>query len=284
MNVQKALVIARKRLIEAGVESPELDAELLLAHALSVNRLRLLVNSRQKLADEDIKRFERFLDLRRRHVPVAYITGHKEFFGLDISVGPGVLIPRPETEFLVEASLRAAEGVESPRIADVCCGSGAIAVALAKNRPDAVVFASDISDAAEKYTKKNAIRHHVEDRVFFLKGDLWQPFEEKKVEPFDVVVSNPPYIPEREMKYLPEDVKHEPQLALNGGEDGLDFYRRILLNVQKFVKPQGHVVFEIGWNQAAAVGKLLEDAGFCRICIAKDYAGFDRVVCASRSY
>lgn len=279
MKVREALSMARKRLAGEGISNPGLDAELLLAHVLSTDRLRLLVNDGE-IPSEHMECFERLLDLRCRHMPVAYITGRREFFGLDICVGPGVLIPRPETEFAVEESLRAIKDLEKPESADLCCGSGAIAVALAVNRSDVTVFASDISDAAEKYTKENARKHHVNDRVFFLKGDLWQPFEEKNAGPFDLVVSNPPYIPEEEMSGLQEDVKNEPEIALNGGKDGLDYYKRIISKAQQFVKPGGHVVLEIGWNQAADVGDLLTANGFDRIRVIKDYAGFDRVVSA----
>lgn len=281
MNVREALDIARKRLIEAGVGNPALDAEILLAHTLSVDRLRLLVNDGEKLSDEDMKCFVRLLDLRCGHMPVAYITGHREFFGLDISVGPGVLIPRPETEFAVEESLRAIEGVQNPCLADLCCGSGAIAVAMAVNHPDAIVYASDISEIAGKYTKENAQKHHVENRIFFIKGDLWHPFEEKNIGQFDLIVSNPPYIPEDEMGNLPEDVKKEPEIALNGGIDGLDYYKRIISKAPQFLKSGGHIVLEIGWNQAAAVQNLLKASGFKEIHVIKDYAGYDRVVSAT---
>jgi len=281
MKVREVLSMARKRLAGEDIENPGLDAELLLAHVLSADRLGLLVNDGE-IPDEHVECFERMLDLRCRHMPVAYITGRREFFGLDVCVGPGVLIPRPETEFAVEESLRAIKDVKKPESADLCCGSGAIAVALAVNRSDVTVFASDISDAAEKYTKQNTRKHHVNDRVFFLKGNLWQPFEEKNAGPFDLVVSNPPYIPEEEMSGLPEDVKNEPEIALNGGKGGLDYYKRIISKAQQFVKPGGHVVLEIGWNQAADVGDLLTANGFDRTRVIKDYAGFDRVVSAVR--
>ncbi|MCR4429785.1 MAG: peptide chain release factor N(5)-glutamine methyltransferase [Tepidanaerobacteraceae bacterium] len=282
MNVREALGMARKRLIKAGAGNPALDAEILLAHALSVDRLRLLVNDGEKLSDEDMKCFARLLDLRCGHMPTAYITGHKEFFGIDISVGPGVLIPRPETEFAVEESLRVTKNLKKPRAVDLCCGSGAIAVAVAVNHPDAIVYASDISEIAGKYTKDNALKHHVENRVFFIKGDLWHPFEEKNIGRFDLIVSNPPYIPEGEIKNLSEDIKKEPEIALNGGIDGLDYYKRIISKAPQFLKSGGHIVLEIGWNQAAAVQNLLKASGFKEIQVIKDYAGYDRVVSAIR--
>ncbi|MDN5312048.1 MAG: release factor glutamine methyltransferase [Thermoanaerobacteraceae bacterium] len=282
MKIREVLKMARRKLSESGVENSGLDAELLLAYALSLDRLRLLVNDEAQLSVEETACFEKLLDLRCGHVPVAYITGHKEFFGLDISVGPGVLIPRPETEFAVEESLRVTKNLKKPRAVDLCCGSGAIAVAVAVNHPNAIVFASDISEIAGKYTKDNARKHHVENRVFFIKGDLWRPFEEKNLGQFDLIVSNPPYIPEDEMGNLPEDIKKEPEIALNGGMDGLDYYKRIISKAPQFLKSGGHIILEIGWNQAAVVRDLLKANDFKEIKVIKDYAGYDRVVSAIR--
>ncbi|HHW03908.1 MAG TPA: peptide chain release factor N(5)-glutamine methyltransferase [Thermoanaerobacterales bacterium] len=282
MMIRKALNMARRKLSESGVENPGLDAELLLAHVLSMDRLGVLVNDEVELSGEEEACFEKLLALRCSHMPVAYLTGHKEFFGLDISVGPGVLIPRPETELAVEEALRAVKNFKNPRVVDLCSGSGAIAVSVAVNHPDAIVFASDISEMAEKYTKENALKHHVENRVFFIRGDLWQPFEERKMEPFDLIISNPPYIPVDEMDNLPEDVKKEPEIALNGGVNGLEYYEKIISKAHQFLKTGGNVVLEIGWNQAGFVQDLLKAKGFKEIKVLKDYGGFDRVVCAAR--
>lgn len=280
MKVHEVLKMARQKLAEYKIENPGLDAEILLAQALSVNRLKLLTNMEEELPEDILISFQKLLNLRCDHIPVSYITGHKEFFGLEISVGPGVLIPRPETEFVVEEALDRIKNLENPKVIDLCCGSGAIAVSIAVNHKGATIYASDISDVAERYTKENAKSHHVDDRIFFIKGDLWKPFEAKGIEPVDVVVSNPPYIPEEDLKKLPEDVKKEPELALNGGELGLKFYDEIIQRAPQFMKPGGFIILEIGWNQAAAVEDMLKVRGFMEIKVVKDYRGFDRVISA----
>lgn len=278
MTVREALLLGKRCLKNANIPAWHLDAELILSHILEVSRLELIVYHERTVSKEEFKLFWRFLKLRADHVPVAYIVGHKEFYGLDLAVEPGILIPRPETEFLVEKSLAIIAKMDKPRIADICCGSGAIAVAIAVNNKKVKVFASDISPLAQKLTEKNSKAHNVEDRVIFLKGNLFSPFARKNISNLDLIVSNPPYIPKAQLDYLPKDVKKEPKLALDGGEDGLNFYRIISKKAAIYLKPGGHLILEIGWNQARDVKKLLEQEDFMGIEIMKDYAGFDRVV------
>jgi release factor glutamine methyltransferase len=280
VTIKEALLYGRRRLAAAGIQNPVLDSELILAHVLGLNRLQVIVDNKKELTGKQLALYERLLDLRRRHVPVAYITGRKEFYGLEFFVRPGVLIPRPETEFSVEEALQAIKDLRNPRVADLCCGSGAIAVTLAVKSPGLVVYASDISETAVEVTRENAVKHRVEERVFFMRGDLWEPFEKKGIGDLDAVVSNPPYIPSGEIETLPEDVKREPVMALDGGPDGLEIYRRIISKAPAFLKAGGRIIFEIGWNQAAPVKALLEKAGFEVKKVIKDYAGLDRVVSA----
>ncbi|HHX23027.1 MAG: peptide chain release factor N(5)-glutamine methyltransferase [Tepidanaerobacteraceae bacterium] len=278
MTVREALILGRKKLRKVGIPNPSLDAELILSHILAIDRFKLLVDDEIKLTQEQLNNYKDLLQQRCKFIPVAYITGRKEFYGLDFYIKPGVLIPRPETEFVVDEALKAIATNKNPLIADLCCGSGAISVALAFNNKRAKVYASDISDVACEVARINVNLFGLENRVFLLFGDLWSPFKERNIRGFDVVVSNPPYIPEHELNKLPNDVKNEPQVALNGGVDGLDFYRKIVTDVSEFLKPGGTIIFEIGWDQGAKVKALLKDTGFCNVNIVKDYAGFDRVV------
>jgi release factor glutamine methyltransferase len=278
--IREAVLYGQRRLAEAGIESPRLDSELILSHVLKTDRLGLLLNYTSQLSERQQKNYYKLLNFRCRHVPVAYIIRKKEFYGLDFFVRQGVLIPRPETEFLVEKTLETIQNKKNPLVADLCCGSGAIAVAMACSNNDVKVFASDISKVAVSVAVKNSIEHKVADRVFLMCGDLWQPFEESCIKNLDVVISNPPYIPSNELKNLQEDVKNEPALALDGGNDGLIIYRKIIGKARSFLKTNGSIILEIGWNQAAEVVKLLKDADFSDIQIMEDYAGFDRVVSA----
>ncbi|TYP58756.1 peptide chain release factor N(5)-glutamine methyltransferase [Thermosediminibacter litoriperuensis] len=281
MNLTEALSYGRKRLSAVGVDSPSLDAEVILAHVLGVRRIDLFIHPERRLSAEEIRTYRALVEKRCSRVPVAYITGHKEFFTLDFQVKEGVLIPRPETEFLVEEVLLRISGVAGPKVAELCCGSGAVAVSVAFFNKSAVVYASDISETAGEVTLMNAAKYGVEDRVRFLKGDLWEPFEAEGLRGFDVVAANPPYIPSGEIENLPRDVKYEPEVALDGGPDGLEFFRRIIAGVPRFLKPGGSIVLEFGKDQAGQIADLLRREGFGGIKILKDYAGFERVIAAS---
>jgi len=278
VNVREALNIGKRRLCEAGVANPNLDSQLILSHVLETDRIKLFVYDKAELTKEQIEHYNKLLEQRCRFVPVAYIIGRKEFYGLNFYVKEGVLIPRPETEFVVEEALRAASTLSNPVIADLCCGSGAISVAIAVNNKDVKIFAVDISETACEVARFNIDAHDVGDQVLLYKGNLWEPLEERKVKGLDIIVSNPPYIPTQELKDLPNDVKREPQLALDGGYDGLEFYRRIISRAPEFLKAGGRVIFEIGWNQASDVKNILKKYGFKQIQVRKDYAGYDRVI------
>lgn len=278
MNVREALKMGQKKLREAGVANPVLDSQLILSHVLGTDRLKLLVYDEIKLTKEQQECYGTLLAQRCQFVPIAYIIGRKEFYGLNFYVKKGVLIPRPETEFVVEEALKAASKISNPLIADLCSGSGAISVAIAVNSPKATVYATEISDIACEVARKNIFAHGVQDRVLLFQGDLWAPIEEREIRGLDIIVSNPPYIPSQDLENLPNDVKNEPQLALDGGTDGLEFYRRIISRAHEFLKAGGSIILEIGWNQALDVKTLMEKEGFKDIQVVKDYAGFDRVV------
>lgn len=264
------------RLEAAGIESPRLDAEILLAHVLKCRRLNLYVDAEKVLPLESILRFNELITRRLEGIPVAYLTGAKEFMGLTFAVNEKVLIPRPETEILTELVGEHLRGLGREIIfADLGAGSGAIAISILKFVKAARAFAVDISPQALEVARFNAIKFHVEDRIEFFCGDLFAPLTGKL---FDAVISNPPYIPTRELETLQAEVRREPRLALDGGEDGLNFYRRIISDAPKFLIGGGALAVEVGINQAAAVKALFVQNNFVDVEIIKDLAGIERVV------
>ena len=280
-SVAEVLRAATAQLKEGGVDSPRLDAEILLAHVLGWRRLSLYVDAEKILPLESILKFNELITRRLEKIPTAYLTGAKEFMGLTFAVNEHVLIPRPETELLTEfvgEYLRRLGGEVS--FADLGTGSGAIAISILKFVKSARAAAVDVSAEALEVAKFNATKFHVEDRIEFFCGDLFAPLVGKI---FSAIVSNPPYIPSGELKTLQAEVKSEPRLALDGGEDGLNFYRRIISNAPRFLVSGGLLAVEVGINQAAAVKNLIElDGNFHDAEILKDLAGIDRVVFARR--
>lgn len=269
------------RLTREGVESPRVDAEVLLAHCLNLERIRLYMNHDKPLAAEELAAYRAAVKRRLAGEPVAYITGAREFWSLSLEVGPAVLIPRPETELLVELALARCEG-DDPRMVDVGTGSGAIAISLAHELPRATVYALDCSAGALEVAARNATRNEVE--LTLLQGDLLEPLSrmEEPPGPLDLVVSNPPYVTTEEMARLPRHVgEFEPQGALCGGADGLDVYRRLVPAAAGALRPGGHLILEIGHTQAGAVSELMEQAGFSEVEVFQDLARLDRGVVGS---
>ena len=259
-----------------GIDNPRLDAEVLLSHILGKDRLYLYTNFDQPLTPEELAAYRQAVKRRVMYAPVAYINGYKEFMGLDFMVNPAVLIPRPDTEILVEAALERLDGVEAPAIADLGTGSGAIIVSLLVKLVTAVGMAVDISPEALAVAGENADRQGVGERLTFLKGDMLQPLAGEK---FDAIVSNPPYIPDNDICGLSPEVRQEPRLALAGGSDGLDFYRRIVAQGANYLKPAGFIAVEVGINQAGPVVALADTDSRLKLeAIINDYAGIERVV------
>jgi release factor glutamine methyltransferase len=277
MRVKDVLGQAATQLREQQVESPRLDAELLLAHVLDVNRAALFTWPDRQLTPKELTRFRELVARRAAREPLAYIVGHREFFGLDFLVDSRVLIPRPETELLVEHVLHLAQDMASAvQIADVGAGSGAIAISLAVRLPRATLYALDDSPGALALTEENARRHGVADRVRCLQGDLLEPLPG----PVDLVTANLPYVSTVEWAHLvPEIREYEPRAALDGGPDGLDPMRRLLAMAPAHLQPGGMVLLEIGASQGQAVTALAR-AHFPRaeIEVLQDYAGLDRLV------
>ncbi|MDR3589094.1 MAG: peptide chain release factor N(5)-glutamine methyltransferase [Negativicutes bacterium] len=263
-----------------GVESPRLDAEVLLSHILGKDRLYLYVNFDQPLQAGELAAFREAVKHRATRVPVAYITGRKEFMGLGFAVTPAVLIPRPDTEVLVEAALNLLKDTGEPRILDLGTGSGAIIVSLLSKLAGACGVAVDISPEALAVAAKNAAVLGVADRLTMEQGDLFAPVAGRT---FDAIVSNPPYISAGDLAGLAPEVRREPALALDGGADGLAFYRRIVAGAGARLSQEGFVALEVGAGQAPAVAALAGEAsGLGPAAIIKDYAGIERVVVLKR--
>ncbi|MBL0714098.1 MAG: peptide chain release factor N(5)-glutamine methyltransferase [Desulfosarcina sp.] len=264
------------------IESPRLDAEILLAHSLGLRRIDLYLRYDQPLGADERAAFKRIVKRRAAREPVAYIVGQKEFWGLDFIVGPDVLTPRPETERLVEVaveSLQSCPERETPRVLDLGTGSGCIAVALAHSCPTVQVDASDLSRPALALARQNIERHRLADRIRLVAGAGLDMLD--KTRPiFDAIVSNPPYIPSADIEALQAEVKdYEPRGALDGGDDGLDLYRRIIPEAAPGLLPGGALILEIGWDQGAAVQRLAEESGCYQGCAClADYSGHDRVM------
>jgi len=267
-----------------GVESARLDAEVLLANVLEMDRIQLYVQFDRPLAHDELERYRDALKRRARRMPVAYVTGCKEFMSLAFAVDTRVLVPRPDTEVLVEAvcDRLTASGIDDPIIVDIGTGSGAIACAVSREVPGARVLATDISGDALEVAASNVASLGLEDRVFLGQGDLFEPTIGTEFAHMDVLVSNPPYVPSGDIPSLaPEISRYEPRLALDGGPDGLDFYRRIAEGVPSRLTSRGFVALEVGDGQAAWVSEMLERAGLVDLEEIRDYSGAVRAVIGS---
>jgi release factor glutamine methyltransferase len=279
-----ALVIAaRERLIRAGIPPDQagIDAEVLIRHVLGWDRAKYLASRHEPLPSTASFPFEAALAERERRVPVAYITGHREFWGLDFDVSPAVLIPRPESELIVEAALTFLSDAEARlRIADVGTGSGCLAVSLAYERPHATLLATDVSEDALAIARRNAERHGVSGRIRFARTSFLTDIQG----PFDLIVANPPYVPRSHQATLSPDVRdHEPAVALFGrGEDGLDDVRELLGQSATRLAPSGRVMMEFGYGQGDAVRAGAERAGLDIVDILRDLQGHERTLIAAR--
>jgi release factor glutamine methyltransferase len=267
-------------LAEKGSEFPRLDAEVLLAHALGGKRIELYTRY-EEIASDEVRTAYR--DLVRRRIegcPVAYLVGRKEFFSLEFAVSAAVLIPRPESEFVVMECLRLAKGLPTPRILDIGTGSGNLAVTVARHLPAAEVIAVDLSADALQVAATNAAKHGVQDRIRFLQGDLFAPVTAEP--PFDFILSNPPYIAREEMEQLPIGVRqYEPHLALDGGPGGYAVLDRIVAEAGEHLKPGGYLILEIGAPQEKPVRQRIDARGGFELApTVQDYSGHPRVIVA----
>lgn len=274
MTIKQTLSKGTIMLKSSNIESPKLKARLLLQYILKKPRQYLIVYDNQEVDKK--AQWEYFVNIEKltKGVPLQHITHTQEFMKMDFYVDENVLIPRPDTEILVEEVIKIAQKIDSPKILDLCTGSGAIAISLKKYIPNAQVYAVDISKKALEIAKKNANR--LEANVKFIESNL---FDKVKKEKFDIIVSNPPYIKKSDINYLSQEVQKEPQLALDGGYDGLDFYRKISYQAIDYLKFGSYLCFEIGFDQKEEVMEIIDKVEhykgtYCK----KDLCGNDRVI------
>jgi len=282
-TVARVLAWATRDLERRGLrDSPRLDAELLLGQALGMDRVKLFVEARRPLDPDELSRFRELLVRRRRAEPIAYILGRREFYGLPFRVTPAVLIPRPDTETLVEVALaRTAARHMHGRAVDVCTGSGCVAIAFAKQRPTWEVTGSDVSLEALEVARDNAFRLGAIWNVGFAVSDLFASLPDSTE--LDLIVANPPYVATGDVESLSRDIRdHEPRLALEAGEDGLALLRRIVMQAPSRLAPGGVLALEVGAGQAARVARGLSSRGLSEVQIASDYGGVERVVSGVR--
>ena len=281
-TVGKVLTWTTKRFNAAGLESARLDAEILLASALGCDRVKIYTDYHKPLDPRERSAYRDLVRQRLKGVPTAYLVGHREFWSIDLLVDRGVLIPRPDTETLVEVALELLKDMEAPWIADIGTGSGCIALALAKERQDAHLVATDLSPEALSVAQKNT--HHLNLDVELLEGSLVEPLVAAGHRTFHLVVSNPPYIAEKDGATAHPDVlEHEPKNALLAGDDGLDVLRPLVSDALQVIRPGGWLAVEMALDQAAAVEALFRDNGYQGVQVRSDLAGRDRVVYGQKS-
>lgn len=280
MTYRDALTKGNKLLKENGIDTV-CDGRVLLCHAANFDTLKLTICANDPIPEEVFNKFWEYISRRAQREPVSYITGVREFMGLDFKIAPGVLIPRPETEHTVEYVISLLREKKSD-ILDLCTGSGAIALSLAKYLPMSRVTAVDISENAISVSKENAVKLKVDDRVCVVRANVLEKIDFGKK--FDVIASNPPYIPNDEVLSLDTDVRaYEPHLALCGGNDGLTFYRAITKSAPRLLKNGGSLVYEVGYDQAEQVAQIMKN-DFENIGFEKDLAGINRVVHGTLKY
>ena len=275
MTFREILTEGEGKLVSAGVPEAKLNAWYLFAHCFSMTKSQFFLRADEEAEDNGYRRYQELLDKRSRRIPLEHLTGETEFMGLPFFVNENVLIPRQDTECLVEEVLKFCDGAD---VLDLCTGSGCIGISLAKLAHCKSVMLSDISAEALEMAKKNAENNDV--KVQIVESDLFQSIQGR----FDLVVSNPPYIRSGEIpKLMPEVCEHEPLRALDGSGDGLLFYRSIIREIGAFLKNEATVFFEIGAEQGEAVSQLMHEAGFRKVEVKQDLAGLDRIVCGQYS-
>ncbi len=285
-TIAKLLTWIADYLTKNSVDAPRLSAELLMSFVLGLKRIELYTQFDRVVDTEHLDRLHDLVKRASQHEPVAYLVGKTEFYSIELEVTPHCLIPRPETELLVQRAiefLRTRSG--SQHVCDLCTGCGCIAVAVAKNFTDAHVTATDISDQALAVAARNVERHQIQDRIELLCGDLFEPLvPHLDITQWDLIACNPPYVSASEYEKLEKNVKdYEPRLALLAGDDGLDIYRRLCEQIDRFLKPGGALLLEIGYAQGPAVQEILDATSvFAEVTVEKDFHNNDRIALARR--
>jgi release factor glutamine methyltransferase len=282
-TINKAMI----ELATAGITNARLDAEVLLSHIIGKDRVWLITHRDDALDGRDQRDFDEALRRRAKREPLQYLIGNQEFWGLEFKVTPDVLIPRPETELIIEAALAIVQDRnQQARIVDLCTGSGCIAVSLAKELTSAHVIATDASERALAVARENARYHGVADRIRYLEGDLFCPLEELDIRGrVDIMVSNPPYVRAGDLPALQPEVKdYEPLMALIAGPEGTEMAKRIIKTAPEYLKKNGALIMEMGLGQAEALTRMAEATGaYTRPEILKDLAGIERVIVAKKA-
>ena len=266
-----------EQLMKAEIPEYELDARLLLEYVCGTDRNTLFIHPDLEVDVDKAKEYASFIEKRSKRIPLQHLTGEQDFMGLQFKVNEHVLIPRQDTEILVEEAMKYLH--EGMRVLDMCTGSGCILLSLLHYSNDCTGIGVDISEQALQVAKENASLLTLEDRVKFVHSNLFEQVDGR----FDLIVSNPPYIATEEIeKLMPEVRDHEPRLALDGTEDGLYFYRKIIEDSRDYLTPGGYLLFEIGYDQGLSVSELMRQAGYKEVTVYRDYAGLDRVVSGYR--
>jgi release factor glutamine methyltransferase len=287
-TISQAIAEGVRRLHASGIDQERRTAGLLLCHAIGIDRTHLLTKSEEEIDDARYNIYLGLLERRAAGEPVQYLTGHQEFYGLDFTVTPDVLIPRSETEFLIEQVLKIVDNqkLDQPLIVDVGTGSGCIAVTLAVNIPNARLITTDVSARALNVARDNAAKHRVIDRIEFLEGDLLGPLANRGLEgSVEIIASNPPYVDEALKSSIQREVREwEPHAALFGGVDGVEFYRRLLRDCLEFLKIGGYLVVEIGYGQLEVIKRMVETSSSLKIVeVINDLQDIPRTLTMLRS-
>ena len=278
LTVLEAIYRSTEFLQKKNIESPRVNAEHLLAHVLKCKRLNLYLAFDRPLNGNEIDIYRELIVRRGKSEPLQYIIGSVEFYGLEFKVNPSVLIPRPETEILVEKVIEGVDNKDFLKILDIGTGSGNIAIALAKNLPSAKITAIDISDIAINTAKENAELHNINGQIYFTIAGI-KDYKDSVSHSFDIIVSNPPYVSSGDYSELDPELKnHEPEVALTDNSDGLEYYREISKKAGSLLTDNGKIFFEVGMGQSGEVKNILSENGFSGIKIFKDYSNIDRVV------
>ena len=279
ITVLEVIKLSTEYLQKKGVEAPRANAEILLAEILKCKRLELYLSFDKPLAENEVQIYREAIRKRGLRIPLQYIVGNVEFYGLKLIVNENVLIPRPETELLVEKIINESDKCVSLKILDIGVGSGNISLSILKNLPNTNVVAIDISESALEVAKQNAELNSLQDRIELEHFDIMKD-DLNSLGKFDLIVSNPPYVSVNDFEALEPELKvHEPRIALTDNSNGISFYKRIIEISDQILGKHGKIYFELGLGQSDIVKKLFEEKGFCNIKVTKDYSGIDRIIC-----
>ncbi|MCX5781753.1 MAG: peptide chain release factor N(5)-glutamine methyltransferase [Elusimicrobia bacterium] len=278
-TVGKILSWTEKYFENKNIPDSRLETEILLSSIMGCRRLDLVLRKDDILKKEALKSFKILILERQKRKPLSYLLGEHEFMGLKILVDENTLIPRPETEILVEESLKILEREKGKVAADICTGSGCIAACLAKFSSAEIIYATDLSSKALEIAYKNILKNNVVGKVILKNGDLFNAFQGENIEnKLDMIISNPPYVAENELAALQPEISYEPKMALNGGKDGLDFYRRISSEAHFYLKPGGYLIMEMNSAKSAEINKIFETNGVKVEKTVKDFSSLERVI------